>query len=65
MTFTGFLITFIIFSIGFTILVNFVSRTEPLFKMKCRDCGERNRNWTIVPTAHDDFGWQHECRDTK
>lgn len=37
----------------------------PLFKMCCRECGKRDRNWSTVPTGFDDFGWQHNCEENK
>lgn len=33
----------------------------PLFKMRCRDCGLKDKNWEVVPVAHQDFAWQHKC----
>ena len=41
-----------------------VGADKPLFKMKCRDCGHKDRNWEVVCTGHDDFAWQHKCLET-
>ncbi|MCK5020965.1 MAG: hypothetical protein KAS32_28380 [Candidatus Peribacteraceae bacterium] len=35
--------------------------SKPLFKMRCKDCGCKDKDWKIVPIGHDNFAWQHNC----
>lgn len=46
---------------GFLFLIYLTGRDRPLVKMKCKECGQRNKEWSIVPIGHDDFSWQHNC----
>ena len=56
---------FLFFSGGLFFLLFLSSRTKPMIASRCRDCGEKNKDWEIVPTGHDDFGWQHKCKKVK
>ena len=51
--------------VGFVIFMIWRAGADtPLFKMRCGDCGHKDRNWEIVATGHDDFAWQHKCPET-
>ncbi len=46
---------------GLIFMIWRASASTPLFPMRCRDCGHRDRQWETVATGHDDFAWQHKC----
>lgn len=52
---TGFMLAFVVLLFVYTCL------DKPLFRMRCKKCGKKDKNWVVVPAGHDDFGWQHEC----
>ncbi len=52
---------FTLIIVVFIFLFYIAGRTSPLFKMRCDNCGCKNKNWTVVPTAHQEFAWQHKC----
>jgi len=35
----------------------------PLLKKRCKYCGYKGRNWTIVAIGHDNFTWEHNCEE--
>ena len=52
---------FIFLIFGFIFLIYLSSRSSPLFKMRCKDCGGKDKNWEAVDMGYDDFAWQHKC----
>lgn len=54
-----------LFGFLFSVIILFLiwrsSATEPLFKMRCKECNKKDRNWETVAVSHDDFAWKHKC----
>ena len=46
----------------FGFIIHMACRTKPLFRMSCYRCGHKDKEWRVVPSGHDDFTWQHDCR---
>jgi len=50
-----------IFVIAILFVMSRVGAETPLFKMKCENCGKKDRDWQTNYIGHDDFAWQHSC----
>ena len=62
MNWFGFFIGILVFS-AVLFLLYLTGRDKPLFKTRCKDCGKKDRDWTVVPVGHDEFAWQHNCKE--
>ena len=60
-----YIMSFLLMIIGFCFLIHLMIRSNPLFKIRCKDCKHKDRDWKIVPIGHDDFAWQHNCKENK
>lgn len=59
------LLVMVLAFVSFVLLVYFTTREKSLFKMECKDCGHKYRDWKVVPIGHDDFAWQHNCGEDR